>query len=171
MKQLILLISFFVVSTLSAYAQYPGMDLYVKDLHGVGKPCKSYLDKKEGNVTLFVFWKTCCPANLSMIDSLIELKDDGEYSDKIKIVLVSVDDTKTSNRVLPVVKTKGWTEDVIMDSNMELARAMQVYIPPQWVAVDCDGNPIYRRKIMEGESDSEYYFNELIEHISKNIAL
>ena len=131
MRQFIVLISFFVFTILSAYAQYPGMDLYVKDLHGVSKPCKSYLDKKEGNVTLFVFWKTCCPTNLTMIDSLIEVKDDGEYSDEIKIVLVSVDDTKTSSRVLPVVKTKGWTEDVIMDSNMELARAMQVYIPPQ----------------------------------------
>ena len=127
MRQFIVLISFFVFTILSAYAQYPGMDLYVKDLHGVSKPCKSYLDKKEGNVTLFVFWKTCCPTNLAMIDSLIEVKDDGFSS----LFHVSTGDTKTSSRVLPVVKTKGWTEDVIMDSNMELARAMQVYIPPQ----------------------------------------
>ena len=166
MRRLVISVTFWVVTILTAFAQYPGMDLYVNDLYGVSKPCVSYLDKTEGNVTLFVFWKTCCPTNLSMIDSLIELKEEGEYSDKIKLVLVSVDDMKTSSRVLPIVKTKGWTEDVIIDSNMELARAMQVHIPPQWVAVNCDGRPVYRRKIMEGESDSEYYYNELIKQMS-----
>lgn len=153
-------------SVMSAYmglnAQYAMTDLVVKSIDGKTKPLKDFIVPSEEEVTLFVFWKTCCPTNLSMIDSLLELTDEYGYSEKITVVLVSVDDTRTIDRVLPVVRTKGWKADVILDVNMELARAMAVYIPPQWVAVDCTGKPIFRRKIMEGESDSEYYFNELI---------
>ena len=148
-------------------AQYPGMDLIVKSMDGKTSRLNDYINKDEGNITLFVFWKTCCPTNLSMIDSLLELTDEYGDSDKISVVLVSVDDTRSTERVMPVVRTKGWKADVILDVNMELARAMSVYIPPQWVAVDHTGKPVFRRKIMEGESDSEYYYNELLTEINK----
>lgn len=131
MKKSLTLISFFLFSVLSTLAQSPAMDLYVKDIYGFNRPYKDFIDSGKSNVTLFVFWKTCCHTNLSMVDSLIEVSDESEFTDRIKIVLVAVDDVKTSNRVLPVVRTKGWTYDVIVDVNMELARAMQVYIPPQ----------------------------------------
>lgn len=144
------------------------MEMYVNNMHGNSRPLKDYVDTKEGNVTLLVFWRTCCPTNLSMIDSLININEEGDYTDKIKIVLVSVDDSRTSSRVLPIVKMMGWTDDVIIDSNMELAREMQVKLPPQWVALNHEGFPIYRRKIMEGESDSEYYYDELIAKLNNH---
>lgn len=168
MKNLILLILTIICAFSRIDAQYPGQGLTVKSMEGNSKPFSSYINTEDGQVTLFVFWKTCCPTNLNMIDSLFELTDEYGESEDITVVLVSVDDTRSTDRVMPVVRTKGWKADVILDVNMELARAMSVYIPPQWVAVDCKGNPIYRRKIMEGESDAEYYFNELISEIQKN---
>lgn len=167
MKRFIFLTLLLNLVLLSINAQYPGYEMTVKSMEGSSKPLTKYINTDEGHVTLFVFWKTCCPTNLKMIDSLFELTDEYGNSDDISIVLVSVDDIRSTDRVMPVVKTKGWKADVILDVNMELARAMSVYIPPQWVAVDNTGKPIFRRKIMEGESDAEYYFNELVNIISK----
>ena len=168
MNKLILIVLAMVATFSGIKAQYPGQGLIVTSMEGNSKPFSSYINTEEGHVTLFVFWKTCCPTNLNMIDSLFEMTDEYGEAEDITVVLVSVDDTRSTDRVMPVVRTKGWKADVILDVNMELARAMSVYIPPQWVAVDCKGNPIYRRKIMEGESDAEYYFNELISEIQKN---
>ena len=167
MKKLILLIGVIISVFSGIKAQYPGQGLTVKSMGGNSKPFSSYINTEDGHVTLFVFWKTCCHTNLNMIDSLFELTDEYGESEDITVVHVSVDDTRSTHRVMPVVRTKGWKAEVILDVNMELARAMSVYIPPQWVAVDSKGNPIYRRKIMEGESDAEYYFNELISEIHK----
>lgn len=144
------------------------MDQYVKSMEGKTYPLSHYVNSDYGHVTLFVFWKTCCPTNLSMIDSLLELAEEYEGNDKLTVILVSVDDSRSTTRVLPIVRTKGWKADVILDVNMELARAMSVNIPPQWVAVSNIGKPFFRRKIMEGETDSNFYFKELIDEIKNN---
>jgi hypothetical protein len=167
MKRAINTILLAVFICLVGNAQYIENSMTVKSMNGKSKSLSSYIDKTEGHVTLFVFWKTCCPTHLSMIDSLLELTGENGFSDDITVVLVSVDDNRSTDRVMPIVKTKGWEADVILDVNMELARAMSVYIHPQWVAVDHTGSHIFRRKIMEGESDTEYYFNELINEIHK----
>lgn len=166
----ILIMMIYVSCFLLTYAsQYNGYDLIVTSITGESKKLGEYINFEEGQVTFFVFWKTCCPTNLNMIDSLLELYDDYEDSKLIRIFLVSVDDSRSTDRVIPVVKTKGWKSDVIIDNNMELARFMSVYTPPQWVAVDNQGKTFFRRKIMEGESDAEYYFNELITEINNDI--
>lgn len=61
---------------LSINAQYPGYGMTVKSMEGSSKPLTEYINNEEGHVTPFVFWKTCCPTNLNMIDSLFELTDE-----------------------------------------------------------------------------------------------
>ncbi|MCH5238129.1 MAG: hypothetical protein J1E95_10090 [Muribaculaceae bacterium] len=47
------------------------------------------------------------------------------------------------------------------------ALSLQAYTPPQWVAVNHEGIPIFRRKILEGDMDAEYYYEELVSVITK----
>ena len=103
-------------------AQYIENSMTVKSMNGKSKPLSSYIDQTEGHVTLFVFWKTCCPTNLNMIDSLLELTDENGFSNDITVILVSVDDNRSTDRVMPVVKTKGWEADVILDVNRDIQK-------------------------------------------------
>lgn len=122
----------------------------------------------DDGITLFVFWKTCCPNNITMINELNEVWEEYDNVERpIRIVLVSMDDQRTAPRVRPIVYSNGWEWEVIMDNNGDLARIYNVTMPPQWIAVDSEGQIVYRSKITNGALDSALYFGELISRINE----
>ena len=143
-----------VMATITGMAQNHWPEHSVQDLRGRTHSLSDYASEK--GVTLFVFWKTCCPNNITMIDE-----------NPIKIVLVSVDDQRTASRVKPIVGSNGWLWDVVMDKNGDLARIYHITMPPQWVAVNSFGKIIYRSKVTNGTLDSAIYFDELITEMNK----
>lgn len=143
----------------------------VKELNGRTKELSAYAPR-EG-VVLFVFWKTCCPNNITMLEELHAVWS--EYNTEthqppIRVVLVSLDDQRTASRVRPIVSTNGWEWPVIMDTNGDLARQYQVIMPPQWIAFDPAGRELFRSKVTTGALDSAIYFEQLVEEIrNKNL--
>lgn len=102
------------MATITGMAQNHWPEHSVQDLRGRTHSLSDYASEK--GVTLFVFWKTCCPNNITMIDELKEVWQEYDNSEKpIKIVLVSVDDQRTASRVKPIVGSNGWVWDVVMD--------------------------------------------------------
>ena len=155
-----------VMATITGMAQNHWPEHSVQDLRGRPHSLSDYASEK--GVTLFVFWKTCCPNNITMIDELNEVWQEYDNSEKpIKIVLVSVDDQRTASRVKPIVGSNGWVWDVVMDKNGDLARIYHITMPPQWVAVNSFGKIIYRSKVTNGTLDSAIYFDELITEMNK----
>lgn len=152
--------------TITGMAQNYWPQHSVQDLRGKTHHLSDYASEK--GVTLFVFWKTCCPNNITMIDELNEVWQEYENSENpIKIVLVSVDDQRTASRVRPIVGSNGWEWDVIMDRNGDLARIYHIIMPPQWIAVNSIGKIVYQSKVTNGALDSAIYFDELITEINK----
>lgn len=148
------------------YAQSVWPSHQVTDLNGKVKELSGLAPEK--GLVLFVFWKTCCPNNITMIDELqdVWLEHDNEER-PVKVVLVSIDDQRSISRVKPIVRTNGWEFEVILDKNMDLARIYQVNMPPQWIACDAAGKVVYRSKITNGYLDSAVYFEELIQLITQ----
>lgn len=56
---------------------------------------------------------------------------------------VSIDDTRTSRRVKPFIKGKGWQFEVLMDINSELKRSLNVTDVPH-VLILKDNKVVYR---------------------------
>lgn len=163
-KILISSLTVLLTAVCSAQSYWPEQN--VKDMSGKTKCLSDYAQK--GGTTLFVFWKTCCPNNITMIDELYEIWSD--YDDDnhpIKVVLVSVDDQRTASRVRPIVSTNGWEWEVIMDKNEDLARTYHAIMPPQWIALNEFGKVIFRSKVTNGSLDSTIYFDELVTEINK----
>lgn len=48
----------------------------------------------------------------------------------VKIYAISIDDTRSAKRVMPTVNGKGWEFDVLLDTNGDFKRLMNVNIPP-----------------------------------------
>lgn len=165
MKSFFLILALFLITyDISAQEQWPQFN--VRDLSGKTHKFSDFAPQK--GVTLFIFWKTCCPNNITMIEELNEAwleYDNPDYP--VKIVLVSIDDQRTASRVRPIVSTNGWEWDVIMDSNGDLARRYNVIIPPQWIAIDTDGEIIFQSKITNGALDTAVYFEELTNQLIK----
>lgn len=116
MKRLICISIIFIMAAGIGTAQNYWPQHYVQDLRGRRHLLSDYAPEK--GVILFVFWKTCCPNNITMIDELNDVWREYEDSENpIKIVLVSVDDQRSVSRVAPIVGSNGWEWDVILDKN------------------------------------------------------
>lgn len=165
MKRLYVLIVTLLV-TIGGNAQNRWPQLTVRDMNGRVKNLSDYAP--QDGVALFVFWKTCCPNNITMLEELYEKWVKHNHDDiPIHIVLVAIDDQRTASRVRPLVRTKGWDWPVIMDKNEDLARLYHIIIPPQWIAFDPSGQVIFRSKVSNGMLDSAIYFDEMVKEIRK----
>ncbi len=165
MKRVFLWMAALLIAT-SSGAQSVWPPLTVKEMSGRAKNLSDFAPH-EG-VVLFVFWKTCCPNNITMLDELYDAWSDyADSSVPIHVVLVSMDDARSASRVRPIVSTNGWGWPVLMDTNGELARQYQVIMPPQWIAFDPTGRELFRSKVTNGMLDSTIYFDELTQKICK----
>lgn len=160
MKKIVFsIVTLFIATICCAQSFWP--TLTVKDMNGRMKELSEYAPQ-EG-VVLFVFWKTCCPNNITMLDELHEVWLAHNQNDMpIQVVLVSLDDQRSSAKVKPIVSANGWGWPVIMDKNGNLAKQYQIIMPPQWIAFDQSGREIFRSKVTSGFLDSAIYFDQLV---------
>jgi hypothetical protein len=63
----------------------------------------------------------------------------------LKIFAVSVDDTRSSSKVKPLVNGKGWEFDVYLDPNEDFKRAMNVNLTPHYFIFDGGQNLIWQK--------------------------
>jgi peroxiredoxin len=49
----------------------------------------------------------------------------------VKVIIVSVDDARTMQRVAPFVNARNWTFESYLDPNGDFKREMNVNMPPQ----------------------------------------
>ena len=79
----------------------------------------------------------------------------------MRLVAVSVDDSRTIPKVKPLVTSKNWPYDVLIDPNGDLRRAMNVTNPPTTFLIDKAGNIVFTHTgYLEGDE------NELEEKIA-----
>lgn len=140
MKTIVVLLMVFVCTVLHAQegeAKKTLPDFSLKDGHGKTIAIKDMLNK-EG-VTVIDFWATWCKPCLVMFDNINDSFDDLKSETKVVFIAVSIDDSRTSNRVMPMVNGKGWGFDIVMDSNSDFKRAMNVNNIPHTFVLDKDG--------------------------------
>lgn len=77
------------------------------------------LSELEGNVVLINFWATWCVPCMVEMPYIEELytthKDDG-----FVVLAISADDARSSSKVKPTVKSKGWSFPVLLDTQTKV---------------------------------------------------
>lgn len=100
------------------------------------------------------FWATWCIPCITELDNISEEYKERQAERPFKFIGVSIDDTRTSQRVKPFIKGKGWQFDVLMDINSELKRALNVTDVPH-VLIIKDNKIVYRHTgYIAGEEDN-----------------
>ena len=125
MKKLILSIAIMLLCG-TAMAQNAKMpeNITIKSLDG--KTVTTAVLQNDGKPFVISFWATWCkPCNLEL-NTIRELYEEWQEETGIKIIAVSIDDSRSASKVKPHVDGNGWNYEVYLDQNRDFARAMNV---------------------------------------------
>lgn len=103
---------------------------------------KVILGEVVGNdLVVITFWATWCKPCQSELEALLDIQE--EWKDKVRILAVSIDDSRAAAKVKSLVKGKKWPYEVLLDVNKELYKALNLTSVPYAMIVDQKGNMIY----------------------------
>ena len=118
------------------------------------------------NLIYLTFWATWCKSCIQELNELNEVYDVWRDEFDVKIVIVSVDDVRNSNKVKPFVYGKNWAFDVYLDPNGDLRRTMNVNNVPHSFLINEDGKVIWQQNFHSPGDELRIY--ELIRKYEMN---
>jgi peroxiredoxin len=109
---------------------------------------------------IFSFWATWCAPCINELEAIHKKYPSWKEKLDCEIVAISIDDSKTLKRVKPFLNGKGWTYDVLLDSNQELKRALSIVNVPYTIVVK--NNKIVYVSNGYSQGSEEELFNKLL---------
>ncbi|MBT8196822.1 MAG: TlpA family protein disulfide reductase [Bacteroidia bacterium] len=104
-----------------------------------GKTISTDIIKNDGAPMILSFWATWCKPCIKELNALAELYPDWQDETGVKIVAVSIDDTRSLARVKPFVNGSDWDFEIYSDANGDFKRAMNVNAVPHTFLFDANG--------------------------------
>jgi cytochrome c biogenesis protein CcmG, thiol:disulfide interchange protein DsbE len=127
----------------------------IKTLEGETINTKSI--SNDGKPIIISFWALWCKPCKKELDAYNENFEDWQDETGVKVIAVSIDDARSTAKVLPYVSGKDWEFDVLLDPNCDFKRAMSVNMVPHTFILDGDGNIVYQHtSYYEGLEDEIY---------------
>jgi len=138
----------------AAQTHFPSIRL--RDLDGRTVDFAELAARGRDTALVVSFWATWCVPCIAELDNITDDLAERSPDTPFRLVGVSIDDTRTSNRVKPFVRGKGWDFDILMDTNSELKRALNITDVPHLMVIR-DGRVIYRRTGYTPGAEAELY--------------
>lgn len=139
----------------------PSVDVKTMD----GKTISTGTLSNDGKPMIISFWATWCKPCKKELDAIAEEYADWQKETGVKLVAISVDDSKSSAKVVTDVKSKGWNYEVYIDENSDFKRAMNISTVPFTFVIDGKGNIVYKH---DGYTDgSEDHLYEIVKKVAK----
>lgn len=121
-----------------------------------GAPFNTKQIHNDGKPIIITFWATWCKPCMKEHDAINDVYEDWVDETGVKMYAVSIDNARSSKRVLPTVNGKSWEFDVLLDPNGDLKRAMNVNIPPHTFILNGKGEVVWQHiGYLEGD-EQEY---------------
>jgi len=160
MKNLVfsLLALFLLSASMGGGSKIPSVKL--KDLDGNSVNTAEL--SNDGKPMVISFWATWCAPCKKELNAIHEVYEDWQDETGVKVIAVSIDDARSATRVKPYVDAQGWEFEVLMDTNGDFKRSLNVNNVPQTFLIDGSGEIVWTHS---GFSPGDEY--ELLEEIEK----
>lgn len=165
-KVFISLILFFILTSFAFHQprarKIPSVELKTLD----GKRINSSSFLNDGKPMIISFWATWCGPCKKELNAIAEVYDDWQKETGVKLLAISLDDSKSSLKVAPYVNSQSWEFEEYLDDNADFKRAMGVNNPPHTFIVDGQGNVVWQH--LGYKDGDEIQYIEVIRKIYKN---
>ena len=118
--------------------------------------------ENNGKPIVISFWATWCKPCKEELNTIAEVYEDWQDETGVKLVAISIDDSKTKAKVVPYVNASEWDYEVYIDPNGDLKRALGISTVPHTFLLNSKKEIIWQHKsYVDGDED------ELFEQIKK----
>ena len=152
MKTRIITLLFFIITT-TTYSQnklLPSVD--VKTINGKSININS-IENNEMPIVIN-FWATWCKPCKKELNNIAEVYDEWQNETGVKIIAISIDDTRSMSKVAPYVNSVSWEYEVYLDPNGDLKRAMGVSTVPHTFLLNSKKEIVWQhRGYVDGDED------------------
>lgn len=152
MRKIILLFSILLVFNINAQDNIPSIDL--KTLDGKTLNIQAVTDKD--NVVIISLWATWCVPCIKELDAISDVYDEWQEETGVELIAISVDDSRTVNRVKALINGKGWDYQILLDTNNDLKRDLGASTVPLTIVIK-DNKIVSRHSGYSPGSEDELY--------------
>ena len=157
-KSILLAGVFLLAMTAEASAQsIPSVQL--KDL--TGSTIDTGTIDNDGNPIVICFWATWCSPCKRELNNYMDYYADWQEETGVKIIAVSIDDTRSTKRVAPYFMSSGWEFEILLDPSGDFKRAMGVNNVPHTFVYNGEGELVWSHNNY-AEGDEEELYEELL---------
>lgn len=139
----------------------PSIDLRTAE----GEPFNTTDISNDGKPIILSFWALWCKPCIKELNTISDVYIDWQDETGVKLIAVSIDDSRSSSKVKPFADGNDWDYDILIDENGDFKRAMNVNMIPHTFIIDGEGNIVWQHT-----SFSEGGELQLIENVRKVIA-
>ncbi|GBD06761.1 Thiol-disulfide oxidoreductase ResA [bacterium HR21] len=137
----------------SVWGQLPAVSLRALD----GSIVRADTLSNNGKPIVLSFWATWCKPCLLELNTLHRLYPQWREETGVKILAISIDDARTSAKVAPLVRARGWRFEVYLDENGDLRRALNVSDIPHSFVLDGAGRIVWQHQAYAPGDEEELW--------------
>jgi len=139
----------------------PSVDVKTID----GKTFNTGKISNDGKPMIIDFWATWCKPCKKELDAISEVYTDWQKETGVKLIAISIDDSRSSGKAAADVKTHGWEYEVYLDENQDFKRALNVGDIPQVFIINGKGEIVWQHN---GYIDGgEEHIFEVLKQVAK----
>lgn len=96
----------------------------------------------DGKPMIISFWATWCKPCINELNAIHDVYEEWQQETGVKVVLISIDDSRTQSSVAPFVNGRGWDYENYLDPNGDFKRAMNVNMVPHTFLLNGNGEVV-----------------------------